>query len=122
MIGRQAGERGGRNGDAVISLEPADDLLLLRTADGIVVVPDELHLAVIGFRARRAEEDLRDRYRRDLLELLGELDGRVVALAAEYVREGQLRHLGTRRFHELGIAVAERRAPQPRHALQVWLA
>ena len=91
-------------------------------AERVVHVPDELDLGVVRFRSGRAEEHLRDRHRRDLLELLGELDRRIVAAPAEQVRVGQLAHLRGRGLHQLLVAVAERRAPQPRHAFEIGLA
>src|SRR5215469_3786936 len=38
------------------------------------------------------------------------------------MRKGKLAHLRRRSLHELLIAVAERRAPEPRHALDIGLA
>src|ERR1043165_9625802 len=51
VVFRQAGERGGGNRHPVIGLHAADDLLLVRASERIIHVPDELHLAVVGFRA-----------------------------------------------------------------------
>ena len=119
---RQAGQAPGRDGDAVIRPHPRDDLLLLRLAARIVVVPRELDLGVVGFAARTREEHLRDRDRRDLLDLLRELDRRLMAAAAEEMRERELGHLLARGFDQLGIAVAERRAPQSRQAFDIFLA
>jgi len=42
-----------------------------------------------------------------------------MAFAGEEVCERQLAHLRRRRLDQLLVAVAERRAPQPRHALDV---
>ena len=58
LFGRPVSEADG-NRDAVIALQPRDDLLLLRPAERIVIVPDELDLRVVGVRARGAEEHLR---------------------------------------------------------------
>jgi hypothetical protein len=58
MVGRQSGQRSGNDGNAVIALDAADDLLLVRPAERIVEIPDELNLSVVGLRARVAEERL----------------------------------------------------------------
>jgi hypothetical protein len=122
MVAGNAGERSGGDGDAVIGLHAADDLFLLRQAARIVEIPDELDLGVVGLRAGIAEEHLRDRHRRDLLELFGKLDRRIVAPAGEQMRERELAHLRRGSLDQFLVAVAERRAPQPRHALDVALA
>jgi len=122
LIDRKPGERSRRDGHPVIGLDPADDLLLLRAAERIVHVPGELDLGIVGLRARVAEEHLGGRHRRHLLEPLGELDRRIVTLGAEQMREGELAHLRRRHLRELLVAVAKRRAPQARHALDIGLA
>ena len=59
---------------------------------------------------------------RDLLELLRQLDHPVMRLAAEGVGEGHLaQRLGTR-FGDFLVAIAQCRAPQAGHALEVALA
>src|SRR5947209_1963568 len=45
-----------------------------------------------------------------------------MALAGEEMRKRELAHLGSRGLDQLLVAVAERGAPQPRHALDVTLA
>jgi len=47
----------------------------------------------------------------DLLDLLGELDRRLVAAPAEEVRKRELPHLLGRGLDKFGIAVPEARAP-----------
>src|SRR5262249_17936962 len=121
MVVDQPGERGRGHGDAVIRFDPADDLLFVRSPERIVHVPDQLDLAVVRFGSRRAEEYLRRRNWRDLLEPLGKLDCGIVALAGEQVSERQLAHLRRRRLDQLRVAIAERRAPQPGHALDIGL-
>ena len=122
MIAFKAGQRGGRDGNAVIGLQPADDFLFERKPAGIVEIPDELDLGVVCFRAGIAKEHLRDRYRCDLLELLGKFDARIVALAGEQMRERKLAHLCRCGLDQLLIAVAERRAPETGHAFEITLA
>src|SRR4029079_7594866 len=51
-----------------------------------------------------------------------ELDRRIVTAAVEQMSERQLAHLRSRGFHQFLVAVPERRAPQPGHALDVALA
>jgi hypothetical protein len=96
VVVRQTGERCRCDRHAMIGALAADDLLLVRAAERVVHVPDELHLAVVCFRTGIAEEHFRDRDRRDLLQLFGKLDCRVVALRREQMREGQFAHLGGR--------------------------
>ena len=122
VVGGDAGQRSRGDGDAMIRLHAADDLLFLRPAKRVVEVPDELDLAVVRLRSGIAEEDLRDRHRRHVLELFRKLDRRIVALAGEQMREGKLAHLRGGGFDQFLVAVAERGAPQPRHALDVRLA
>ncbi len=122
VVAGQAGERGGDDGDAVIGFHPADDFFLPRPAERVVEIPDELDLRVVRLRSGIAEKNLRDRHRRDLLEFLRKLDRRVVALAGEQMGERKLAHLRGSGLDQLLIAVAERRAPQPGHALDVGLA
>jgi hypothetical protein len=122
MIAGEAGERGRGDGDAVIGLDAADDLLLVRPAERIVEIPDKLDLGVVRLRSGIAEKNFRDRHRRDLLELLRQFDRRIVALAREQMRERELAHLRRGCFDEFLVAVAERGAPQPRHALDIGLA
>ncbi len=122
VVVRQAGERGRPDGEAVEALHAADDLLLLRAAERVVHVAHQLDLGVVRLRAGIAEEHLRDRDRCHLLELLGELDRRIVALAVVEMAEAELLHLSGRGVGELFVAVTERRAPQAGHALEIRLA
>ena len=122
MIAGKSGERGSGDGDAVIGLHTADDLFLLRFAARVVEIPDKLDLGVVRLRSGIAEEHLRDRHRRDLLELLGKLDRRIVALAGEEMRERKLAHLRGGGLDQFFVAVAERRAPKPGHAFDIGLA
>ena len=46
----------------------------LRTADGIVVIPDQLDDRIVGFRSRIHEKYLRHRSRRDAQELFRKFD------------------------------------------------
>ena len=90
---RQPRQAGGGNGGAVVGPLARDDLLLLRPPDRVVVVPGNLDLRVVGLRARVGEEDLGGRSRGHRLDLLGQCDGRLVAAAAEQVRERKTLHL-----------------------------
>jgi hypothetical protein len=96
-------------GDAVIGLHAADDLFLLRPTACIVEIPDKLDLGVIRLRPGIAEEQLRDRHRRDLFELLRKLDRRIVAPAGEEMRKGEFAHLRGGGLYQFLVAVAERR-------------
>ncbi len=61
-------------------------------------------------------------HRSDLFQPLRQLDGRVVALAGEEMRERQFAHLRCGGLDQLLIAVTERGAPKPRHAFDIGLA
>src|SRR3546814_10803118 len=50
----EAGERAGHQARAVLAAPARDDLLLLRPAEDVVVVPDELDVGLVG--VRRSEE------------------------------------------------------------------
>ena len=118
----EARQAGSGDGGAVIGVLARDDLLLLRAPHRVVVVPGDLDLGVVGLRAGVGEEHLGGGCGRQGLELLGERNGRLVAAAAEQVREGEARHLLACGLDELRVAVAEPRAPQPGQALDVSLA
>jgi len=110
IVGKPREARRG-DGDAVIGFDARDDLLLLRQPPRIVVIPGELHLAIVGFRSGRGEEHLGGRRRRDRFQLLGELDRLVVALGTKEMGEGEPGKLLAVGLDQLLIAVAERRAP-----------
>ena len=122
LIDRDARQAGGGDGDAVIAAHAADDLLLLRPAEGVVVVPDHLDDGVVGLRAGIAEEDVGHRHRRHLHQPLGQLDDHVGRLVAEAVIVGQLAHLPRRRLHQPLFAEAERGAPEAGQRLDIFLA
>src|SRR3546814_3093541 len=61
LVERQPGEARRGDGDAVIALDAADDLLLLGPAERIVAIPDHLDRGVVRLRAGIGEEGLRHR-------------------------------------------------------------
>ena len=119
VIVRQTRERCRHHGHPVIGLAAADDLLFSWPTERVVHVPDELDLTVIGLRARGAEEHFRGRNRGDLFEPFGELDRGIMALGGEKVAKGKLTHLRRSGLDQLFVAVAKRRAPQPRHPFDI---
>jgi len=119
VVGRQAAEAGRRHRHAVVGALARQDLLLAGLADGVVVVPDHLHRAVVGFRARVGEEHPGHGHRCQGQQLLGQLRHRRVGAVVEGVVVGQgLQGLGACR-DQAGVAEAQRAAPQARHALDV---
>ena len=88
-----------------------------------LVVPGELDGGVVGLRARALEQHLRHRHRRDLDELLGEVDARLVRAMPVGVVVAELAQLvvGDLR-NPLAGGEAERSAPQARDRLDVALA
>ena len=118
MHRRQAREARGRERDAVVAEVAADDRLLRWPAHQVPEEAHELDRGVVGLGARVGEEHALEAGRRQLGEPRGELDrGRRRALE-EGVVIGQQLHLAARRLDELGAAVAEVDAPQPRHAVE----
>ena len=51
VVVRQSGEACASDGYAVVRLAAADNLLLRRTSEGIVVIPDQFDDRVVGFRS-----------------------------------------------------------------------
>ena len=122
VVGRQAGEAGGRDGDAVIRALAGDDLLLFRPAERVIVVPDQLDRRVVRFRSGVGEQHLRHRRRSEADQPLGELDRRRRRLAAEGMIEGQFRHGAPARLRQSRFAEAESRAPQSSEPFDVLFA
>ena len=110
------------DGDAVIALQPADDLLLLRPAERVVEVPDHLDGGVVRLGAGVGEEHLAHRHRRALDQHLREVDHRLVRFGGERVVERQLAHLVGGGLHQAFVVEAERGAPQAGDAFDVFLA
>ena len=118
----QTGERPGRHRDAVITVLAGDDLLLLRLAAGVVVVPDELAHVIVRLGARVREPHPRHRHRGGIEQPLGEIDGGHGRALEEGVVGRELAHLLDRGLDQALVAEPERRAPQPRHAFDVLVA
>ena len=116
---RQA-RRGQR--DTVIGLVAPDDLLLFGSAQRIVVVPDDLDLGVIGFRAGIGEEHLAHIARRNGDQLFSQIDGHFVGAMGEALNIGELEHLVVGDLGEAFLAESQRGAPQPGHALDDLIA
>src|SRR3546814_3962532 len=64
------GQAGGGDGDAVIALDAADDLLLLRPAQRVVVVPHHLDRGVVGLGAGVGEEHRSEEHTSELQSLM----------------------------------------------------
>ena len=117
--GRQAGKAARAERRAVVGPPAADDLLLLGSAQGVVVVPGELDLRLVRVGARDAEERLGVGDRGHLPQLLRQRHRRFVALAGEEVRVGEVPHLLRRNLGQLFHAVAQGGAPEAGQALDV---
>ncbi|MCY1530296.1 hypothetical protein D9M68_654770 [compost metagenome] len=122
LVAGQAGQAGAGHGDAVVAVDPADELLLGWFAEGVVQVPDHLDHGVVGFGAGVGEEHLAHRHRRHLDQFLGQLDARPVRLVAEQVIERQGAQLLLGGGDQALVAEAQRRAPQAGHGLDIALA
>ncbi len=122
VVGRKTRHASGIDGDAVIGAHAADDLLLARAADRIVVEPDDLRRLIVGLRTGIRKQHLAESLRRNLQQRFGQLDQRLVRSAVEDVIGRQLLHLSDGCVHQPPLAEAKRGAPQPRHPLQIFLA
>ena len=122
MEGRQARQAARGDGDAVIGALAGDDLLLLRPAERVVEIPDQLDREIVGLGAGRGEMRLGQLARRHLHQPLGERRRRRMRLVRERMIEGQLLHLRRRRGGQTRLAEADRDAPQAGEALDIFLA
>ena len=122
MVRRQAGQAGRGDGDAVIGAAAGDNLLLLRLAHCVPVVPDQLHGRVVGLGARVREQDLGHRHRRHIQQDLRQLHARHVRLVGELVIEGQgPQGLGSR-LDQAVVVEAQGSAPQAGQPFDILLA
>ena len=119
---RQAGERPRGHRDAVVAVLAGDDLLLLRLAAGVVVVPDELAHVVVRLGARVREPHPCHRHRSGIEQPFGEIDGGQGRALEERVVGRKLPHLPDRGLDQALVAEPQRRAPKARHALDVLVA
>ena len=118
----QAGQAAGGDGDAMVALDPRDDLLLLGPAAGIVVVPDQLDRGVVRLRAGAGVKDLRHLAGRHGQQALGQLDRGLVALVREGVIEGEPLHLRASGLDQARLSEADRDRPEASQAFDVLLA
>ena len=112
------GQAAGGVSQAVISPEPRDEFLLLRPVAQIIVIADQLEIGVVGVRARRAKENLRQMRRTRLFaeqgqHPVGEADDRLVRIGREGVVIAEIGHRPRRRLTQFGPAIADIDAPQP---------
>ena len=120
--GRQPRQAAGGDGNSVIGPVAGDDLLFLRSPEGVVVVPDQLDRQIVGFRARIGEQHLRHRHRGDGDQLRRQLDGYVGGLVGKAVVVGEpFQGLGGG-FDQAFLGKAQRRTPQPGQAFDIGLA
>ena len=122
VVGVEPAEAGGGHRHPVVGPLAGDDLFLGRLADGVVVVPDHLHRAVVGLGTRVGEEHPRHRHRCQGQQAFGQLHHGGVGPLVERVVVGQ----GVQRqgggVGQAFVAEAERCAPQARHAFEVAVA
>ena len=119
---REAGEPAGHDRDTVVAAVARDDLLLLGAAEDVVVVPDDLDLGVVRVGARAAEEDLRHPGRCERDQPLGEERRRFRAHRRERVVVAEPVGVLLQRVADLGPAIPDVDAPEPRHSVDVALA
>ena len=92
---------------AVIAAPARDDLLLLRPAEDVVVVPDQLDVGLVGVRAGEAEIDPGHALRRAVDDHLGQRDRGLGAVPDIGVVVGEVLRLGGDRIGDLLAAVAD---------------
>ncbi len=105
--GFEPGQRAGDQARAVVAAPAGDDLLLLRAAEDVVVVPDELDVGLVGVGAAEAEIDLGHALRRAVEDHLRQRDRGLGAVADIGVVVGELAGLGGDRLGDLLAAVAD---------------
>ena len=106
----------------MVAADAGDDLLLFRLADGVVVVPHQLDLGVVGVAAGQAVEHAARVEGHHAFELLGEFNARLMGLAAEELRVAERSQLGLGDLGQFLLTVAEGGAPQPGEAFEVLIA
>ena len=99
-----------------------DDFFLLRPANGVVVIPDQLDLGIVGIAAGESKEHPTGIEWRHLFELVGQQHGRFIGASSEQLGVVELTHLLIGHLGQFFLAVANRRAPQSRHTLKILLA
>jgi hypothetical protein len=87
-------------------------------AEQVPVPAHETHDGVVAFRARAGEKHAVELGRRQVDQLLGQLDRGRVGRLEKTVVVRQLEHLAVRCFGEFAAAVPEVDTPQPRHAVE----
>ncbi len=103
----EPGQRAGHDAGAVIAAPARDDLLLLRPAEDVVVVPDQLDVGLVGVRAGQAEIDAAHALRRAVDDHLGKRDRRLGAVADIGVVVGEVLRLLGDGVGDLLAAVAD---------------
>jgi hypothetical protein len=116
---RNAGHAGRRERDAVIAAGPADDFLLPRPVQRVVVVPGELDRRFVGLGAGVGEEDLAHRRGRKREEAFPKFDGARMALMAEQVITRQLQELLVSCFRQPLLPETESDGPKARNRFDV---
>ncbi len=79
-------------------------------------------MGIVGIGAGIAEEHHGIFDRHHIGQPGGEIHTRLVGLATEHMTESQLLHLFGSSGDQFPVAIAQRGAPQPRHALEILLA
>ena len=119
VIVRQAGERGGRDGHAVIGLHAADDLLLVRRPSALFMY----QTSFIWLSLASEPELQKNTFEIGTGAISFSFSASSIAgswlLRGEQMRERELAHLRGGGLDQFLIVVAERRAPQARHAFEI---
>ena len=104
---RQPAKAGPSHRGSVIATQSADDLLLFRLPQNVVVIPDDLDLCVVGIGAGASEEDPAHIARRQRNEPVGQSSHRLVGHRGKRVVVGQPPGLLGGRVYDFVSSVAD---------------
>eukprot|EP01022_Parablepharisma_sp_SALTPOND_P028594 TRINITY_DN71212_c0_g1_i1.p1 TRINITY_DN71212_c0_g1~~TRINITY_DN71212_c0_g1_i1.p1 ORF type:complete len:811 (-),score=318.58 TRINITY_DN71212_c0_g1_i1:764-3196(-) len=119
-VGQRRQSRAHRRGAVVAALQ-GDEMLLLRLADGVVIVRDVADGGIDRIRATQREIDMPQRGRADVHQLLGQQDGRFAGEMEVAGGIGQALHLLGGGADDALLAVAGVDAPQAGEGIQQFL-
>ena len=120
--GAHAAQGGGGDGRAVVGVAAADDVFLLRLAQQAVVTLDQAYIGVVGLGAGIGKEHVVELRRRDFHQRPGQFHRGLVGTLEKIIVEGQLLQLGVDRILDALLAIPQVAAPEPRHAIQHFVA
>ena len=119
MKGLQTSQCSRRQGRAVVATDTRQDLLALRLTGHVEVVAQQLDLGIVGVRSGTAEQEARALDRHPFGKLCRQADAGFVGPGGKQRAIAQGLDLFSGDPRQLRLAIAQRRAPESRHALEV---